>query len=293
MKERGRILIVGGNGFVGSTLARNLSQDYEVIATYQRRYTPIEGVHFIRAIGLDEKDQGRTLVLKTEPDVVIVCTGSNNLQWCEVDRNLRAVQSSHTGVPMDMVPAIDTIKAKIIYISSDYAFSGIDGNFMEDGKTLSNISLGKSKVATENFVMNRSLNHIVLRCAPLIGRGPMDHPSWIDQLREAIFSGKTASYSNKNFHNPVHISFLISAIRESIRLDLRNKIFHVGGLDKVSLYDCAKIISGFLGLDTHRVEVAGSSSQLVTSDFSLNLTETLRTLKLEPLSLKDSLELLK
>jgi len=44
MKQR--ILIIGGNGFVGSSLARSLSLNYTVHCTYRTTYTPIENVTF-------------------------------------------------------------------------------------------------------------------------------------------------------------------------------------------------------------------------------------------------------
>ncbi len=293
MKEREKILIVGGNGYVGSNIARSLAPDYHVIATYQRKYTPIPGVEFLRAVSLDDKDHAKALILRHDPKVVIVCTGTNDVNWADYDKNLRQVQISHSAVPMELTPPTDTLKAKFIYISSDYAFAGSDGNYEEDGKTLAVSNLGKSKVSTENFVINRSVNHIILRCAPLIGRGPMDHPSWIDQLRESLFCGRTVSFTKKSYHNPVHISFLTRVIQECLKHDLKNQIFHIGGLSKVSMFECAQILAASLDLDYTKIDSSDQLPQSLINDYSINLNQTLRALKLEPLSLQDSLELMK
>ena len=288
-----KILIIGGNGYVGSTLARAFASEYEVVCTYQSSFTPIKGATFMRTRNLDDKDIGKNLILGLDPQIVIYCGGSNDLQKTEDDRHAREMNIAHSTVATNLIPAVDTIKAKFIYISSDYIFSGIHGNFAEDDSTVPQTLLGKAKLGAENFIRGRSLNHLIFRCAPLIGRGNLDHPSWIDQLRESLVLGKKLELVSRTFQNPVHISFLVAAIREALIQEQKNKTFHIGGLSKVSPFEFAQIFAHFLKLDPELITAMDAEAHGVPNEYALNFTHTLNMLKLTPLHLEESLALTK
>ena len=277
---------------MGSALARALSHEHEVSCTFQADYTPIKGVEYHPVGRLDDKDAGRAFIQTVAPQIVICCTGSNDLIRAEDDRLARETLISHTGVPTTLNTASDSQKAKFIYISSDYIFSGTDGNFAEGDVTVPHSQLGKAKLSSENYIRGRSLNHLIIRCAPLIGRGPLDHPSWIDRIRENLTLGNPVTLPTKLIQNPVHISLLISVVKEAIDQELKNKTFHVGGLSKVSSFEFAQIFSQFLKLDTTLIRAPETESHS-TADYSLNISQTLATLHLKPLHLEESLELTK
>jgi dTDP-4-dehydrorhamnose reductase len=192
-----------------------------------------------------------------------------------------------------MLTAAEYLKAKYIYLSSDWVFSGLDGNFGESDTAIPFHALGKTKLGAENYIRSRSLNHIIIRCAPLLGRGTLDHPSWLDRLREAAVFGKPLSLSDRSIHNPVHIQELASLIDRIIEGDIRNKTLHLGGLTRISEYELALKIFETFGYSGKNLSPLKSGPESMTQDFTLNTTQTLRLLKTEPLLLEQSLDLLK
>ena len=293
MKSFQKILIVGGTGYVGSTIARALAKDHEVTCTFRNPYTPIKGVKYVFVSYLEVKDNGKNLINRVEPDAVIYCAGNNDPVYCELDANIQPSQVSHCSAAANLIPAIDTLKAKLIYISSDFIFSGTDGNFAESDTVIPTYQLGKSKSSAENFVGGRCMNHVIIRCAPLIGRGTIDHPSWIDKIREPLLRGKKIQVPSKVVHNPVHISALVDLIHKILENDLKNQTLHLGGLSKVSDLEFAQIFASQFSLDPALIEASDSGSQLGSSDYSLNFSESMKVIKFKPLPLEESLELLK
>ncbi len=290
MKSGQNVLIIGGTGFVGSTIARALAPHYNVTSTFNRPYSPIKGVNYLPYTNSGEVDHCKMVVIRAEPNVVIYCGGSNDWVYCE--QNLKMTQIAHSASASNMLSAADVFKPKYIYISSDAIFSGADGNYAESDTAIPSFQIGKSKLSSENYVRNRSLNHAIIRCAPLLGRGTLEHPSFIDQLRESILREKKVKYPTKSIHNPVHISILVQTVKKIIENDIKNKTLHVGGLSKVSMFELALMIATQQELNADWVEASDLEVSGTENDYSLNFTQTLRLLKTEPLFLEQSLDLL-
>jgi len=286
-----KVLIVGGNGFVGSSLSRLLIRHFQVFSTFHRSYTPIKNVIHIPLPPLTEKDACERLIQAVEPDVVVYCLGTNSEAEAELDP--RAAQSIHSGGLTHLMHAVDMIKAKFVYISSDYVFSGHEGNFGESDSTIPSSQLGKAKLGAENIIKTRSLNHLIIRCAPLLGRGTIDHESWLDHLREMVIKQRKVEMSSRVFQNPVHVSFLAEVLKKALERDLRNKFLHVGGLTKITPYELSHLYLKKIGLPTELVEPAETIGRNTSKiDYSLNFTETLKSIETEPLLLEQSLDLL-
>ena len=278
-----KILIVGGNGFVGSSLARALVKDHVVHCTYQKEYTPVPGVtyHLLAAVG--DKDKCKVIAYKVEPEIIIYCAGSNEPAMYEDDQF--KAQIIFSGGPGTMLSATEVLKSKFILISSDYVFAGNEGNYAESDNPNSFTQLGKAKVGGENYVRSRSLNHIVIRCAPLMGRGPIDHPSWLDVWRESLLLGKPIKVPGKIFHNPVPMQSLVDAINHVITTDMRNKTMHLGGLSKISVLEMATIFATQFGYNPELISASDEQTNTYY-DFSLNFSESLKLLQSEPLYLE-------
>jgi dTDP-4-dehydrorhamnose reductase len=291
MKSALSILIVGGNGFVGSALARGLAAQYSVFCTYQKEFTPIDGVTYLKNKTLNDKEDCKRQVHLANPQIIIYCAGIHDLIYCE--KESRHAQIGHSAGIGNILAASELIKSKFIYLSSDFVFSGVDGNFSEGDTAIPAYQLGKLKLGGENFVRSRASNHVIVRCAPLIGRGPLDHPSWIDQLRVNLLTGKGMKLEQHRLHNPVHVKSLVGVIQKIIEKEVRNKTLHWGGLNKVSLYDLAHLFAEHHHLDAQKIEATDADALAVASDYTLNFTQTLRLLQMEPLSLIQSLEMLK
>ena len=250
--------------------------------------TKLKDVNYIAFQGLTERDLCKSLMLATKPDVVIYAVGSNDIDSAE--RDSRTAQYQHTAGATYLQAASEGVKAKFVYLSSDTIFSGHAGNYAEEDITIPSSALGKAKMGAENHIRGRSLNYIIVRSAPLLGRGPLDHPSWVDRLRESALIKKKFKVSERLIRNPIHIGLLSEVISYSIEYDLKNKILHLGGLTKVSEHELALRISKANDIATENLEVLTTGRPDSIYDFSLNFSQTLTVCKYPILTLQQSME---
>lgn len=282
------VLIVGGNGFIGSSLTRDLAKDHKVYSTFNTRFTEVPGVTYLPT-NMNDKDSAKRTAFWAHPNVLIYCAGAYD--WKEAEQDEKITQAIHGGGPVNMVTGAEVFKPKIIYLSSDLVFSGKDGNFHEDDTTLPYLQLGKAQVTAETFVRSRSLNQVVLRVSSVLGRGPVDHPSWWDKLRLQISKGQPVKLSSRMIHNPVSVTAVTEAVRTIIDNDIRNQNLHLGGLDRVSEVETGKALAEYFGLNPDLIqEVETSASASSLNDFSLNFSKSLSILKMKPRSLLENIQ---
>lgn len=239
-------------------------------------------------MNMNDKDGAKRFAIMTHPNFVIFCAGTHD--WFEAEKEEKLTQAIHAGAPGNILTATEVFKSKFIYISSDLVFSGRSGNFHEDDTTIPFLTLGKAKLSAENYIRGKSLNHVIIRSAPLLGRGTVHHPSWWDRLRRALSMEQTIGLTHRMVHNPVHISRLVDTIRKVIEADIKNTVLHVGGNTRLSEYDLGVEIAKRFGFKEDLIQ--GGDAGGIKDDFSLNTTKSLLLAKLDPISLEKSLDLL-
>lgn len=290
MADKRKILIVGGTGYVGSSIAQFLAPKFEITCTYRKDFTPMDGVNYFGFGDISDKDKCKALMQKFAPDIVFYTAGGNDSVAAE--RDVPLTQYLHSTGPSVVMTAADYIKSKFIYISSDWVFAGTEGNYSETDTAMPYSQIGKAKLGAENYIRNRSGNHVIIRSAPLLGRGTLQHPSWLDVIREHQLSKKKISIPHKSKINPVHISQLLFLIEKVLEQDVKNKTFHLGGLTKTTPYEVAQAFLKKFNYDLKLIEKSDDHSSPQENDFSLNFTQSIRSFKTEPLLLEQSLDLL-
>jgi dTDP-4-dehydrorhamnose reductase len=240
-------------------------------------------------MNMNDRDGAKRFSIMTHPNFVIFCAGSND--WLEAEKDERLAQAIHAGGPGNILSATEVFKPKFIYLSSDLVFSGRSGNFHEDDTTIPFLTLGKAKLSGETYIRGKSLNHVIVRSAPLLGRGTVHHPSWWDRLRRTLSMEQSVTLSHRMVHNPVHISRLIETLKKVMEKDIKNAVLHVGGDTRLSEYDLGLAIAERYQFKTGLIR--GSEPVDDPDDFSLNTSKTLASLKMSTLSIEDSIERLK
>ncbi len=290
------VLIIGGSGFVGTQLALRLRETYKVYATYHHNPVSIPGVTFL-PFNIENRTWVKRIVYMSVPDVVIYCAGSNDLRWAE--KNQRGAERLHTVGPATVASATDVLQPKFILLSNSFLFDGHRGNYHEGDTVLPESSLGKAKLGGENQIRGKSLNYLIVRSAPLFGRGNGYNLSYFDKLRTSLARKKQVEAATDEIHNFAPISGFLDMMERLIETGIKNKVIHYGGLTKVSNYEFAQTFAQRFGFDPGLVlPMANNAKKLALTgessiqDYSLNSSFMVENLKLKPLLLEEGFDLI-
>jgi dTDP-4-dehydrorhamnose reductase len=285
------ILIVGGSGFVGSHLALRLRDEYKVMTTHFRHAQRIPGVTDY-PLSVHQLDWSKELLLDLQPDVILYAAGRHSPQWTEDPANARAMDLAHVAGPSTLVSNSQVMGTKFIYLSSPLVFDGARGNYHESDILMPSSPLGRAKVAGENSIKNRALNYLILRSAPLVGRGPAKNPTFLDQWLLAWGRGRAVELDDSIRHSYATIENFCDWVAQTLASGLKNKVLHFGGLSRVTEYELAHRLAERLEVSPTLLHRKKAPSEQSSLDYSLNTTASVRALEVQPLLLQQSLDLI-
>jgi dTDP-4-dehydrorhamnose reductase len=152
-----RLVIIGGNGQVGSDLAEVLRDADEDVVSVSRSELDIT-----QSSALREK------LSQYHPDVIINCSVYHPVDECENNPE-RSFAVNATAV-RDLALAAKDLQAAVVQFSSDYVFDGELGHSYKEGDTPTPVSVfGVSKLAGEQLLRAVLPCHFIIRTSGLYG----------------------------------------------------------------------------------------------------------------------------
>ncbi len=157
-----KILLLGGNGQVGTELQRSLAPlGAVVIAT--RTGTLVDGAGCETA-DFDAPDRLPALIERVAPDVVVNAAAYTAVDRAEDDRD--AAFRANAEAPDAIARACAMCDARLVHYSTDYVFDGSATRpYREDDATSPLGVYGASKLAGEHAIQASGAEHLILRTA--------------------------------------------------------------------------------------------------------------------------------
>lgn len=167
-----RIVLLGGNGLLGSSLMRRLASD------------PLFSVLRLDRNQLNLSDP--VLVDRTlqplEFDWLINCAAYTSVDDCEIQGGHAYLLNGHA--PGQIARLCAAKGARMLHFSTDYVFDGTKAGPYVENDPANPISVyGRSKLMGEGQVLAAHPDHIVIRLSWLFGPGRPNFPEWV--LRQA------------------------------------------------------------------------------------------------------------
>ena len=121
-----KILVTGATGLLGSACfcSSELFPNGEVVGTYHQK-THADYFH----LDLCSTDGSARLLDKINPDIVIHTAAAVNVKFCE--ENKEAAVAINVTATAHIAKWCEENKSRLIFISSDYVFSGQKDNYSE------------------------------------------------------------------------------------------------------------------------------------------------------------------
>lgn len=180
-----KIFIAGASGLVGGNCMRYFREmGAQVVGTYFSY--PAKDTVFYDTLQPNNPDNYD--IESFAPDVILHCGALTHVDYCEQNKEesyQKTVQSTQNLVDLSL-----RIGAKIVFISTDYIFDGIDGPYLETANPNPLSLYGIHKLEAENYVVSNCKNALVLRITNVYG----------DEERGKNFVSRIIEQAHNNQH---------------------------------------------------------------------------------------------
>ena len=245
-----KILIIGANGFTGRQILNDLSVHTQYKVTGCSLHPDIlpNDAGKYRFIETDIRNEAdiKRLFEEVQPDVVINCSALSVPDYCETHHE-EAYLTNVTAVSQ-LAVFCEEYKSRFIHLSTDFVF---DEKINEDAGLLYTEEdipapvnyYGYTKWKGEEKVAETCSSYAIVRVAIVYGRAlPGQHGNIVqlDVLSNAV-------------HHPIRLQHksvsAIDRIRHGFLVRLSNGIFHICGVECMSIAEIAYQVADYMGLD--------------------------------------------
>jgi dTDP-4-dehydrorhamnose reductase len=159
-----KVFIVGASGLVGGNCLQHFSEKgWEVKGSYFSY--PVEGTVFFNT--LEPNHPNNFDIRSYHPDVIVHCGALTHVDYCEAhpeeSYEKTVVSTQH------LIAIANQCKAKLVYLSTDYVFDGVDGPYTEDAPVNPLSVYARHKLEAEQLVLKTVEHALVLRVTNVYG----------------------------------------------------------------------------------------------------------------------------
>lgn len=262
-------IVIGASGLIGSALLYELQkQSKSVIGTYNSK--PSDGL-----VKLDLLSEFESIIEDFRPNVIYLPASLTYVNYCEIHEeesylaNVKAVDR--------LVIIANKVKAKLVFLSSDYVFDGKAVSAYREDDAPSPINIyGKHKHQAEKLVKLLS-DYLIIRTSSAYGYDK-NRKNFVYQLIDSNESGNKFKVFKDQVVTPTFSDDLAKTIITLVNKQIKG-VFHIAGPKMLNRYDFANLICDIFSLDKNLIEPIHSENSLVNRP----LYSPLRIAKIEKL----------
>jgi dTDP-4-dehydrorhamnose reductase len=235
-----KVLIVGASGLVGSHCYQFfMSKGFECIGTHINYVTPNTVYFNPSSSDFDKNIQSLNFV----PDIIVHCGALTNVDYCE----LHPEESYESTVlsAINLASYCKNSNCKLVYLSTDYVFDGLEGPYGEDSAVNPINVYGQHKLMAENYLRGLG-NFIIARITNVYGEEARAK-NFIERLLIWLQTNenKVISLPYDQFATPIYAGD-IARMLFNLLIDNKFGIYHLSSTDYYTRYQlAAKIKASF------------------------------------------------
>lgn len=251
-----KVLITGANGLLGTKLVEELVERGEnFLATSKGDsrfgeevpYTPMD---------VTSSEEVEEVILAFKPEIVIHTAAMTQVDDCEQQQDL-CYNLNVTAVE-NIVKACKKAKSFLIHLSTDFIFNGKKGPLSENEEPDPVNYYGKTKLQSEELVMNSKINWAIVRTVLVYGvTKNMSRSNIILWVKKSLEEGKEIQVVDDQYRTPT----LAEDLAAGCLLIAENKakgIFNISGKDFLNPYEMAIKTAKFFKLNSALIKKTNS-----------------------------------
>ena len=255
-------IIFGGSGQLGKNLSSVFPEAVPYSHSSENRKADITNFEQLKEIFESEK-----------PEFVINASAFTNVDACESEKE-RAFAVNSLGV-MNIESLCREYSSKLIHFSTDYVFSGNEGQYSEGSVPDPINYYGFSKSIGDAYALSLP-SSLVIRTSGVYGYGK-NFPRFVyDNLN----AGRTVNVI-EGYYSPITTELLARSVKYLIEHDKNiSSILNIAG-ERISRFDLAKAIATTFGFNSDLIVKAQKLSNMKALrpyDSSLNISKAKRVI---------------
>lgn len=243
-----RILITGASGLLGSNLAGDLADDFEVTGVVHRHTVELPGVE-LRTVDLSQAGSAGELIDAARPELVIHCAAAAQVDECERDPEM-AMRLNRDMAGLVAAAARDA-GARLIHISTDAVYDGQEGGYREADPPRPVNHYGRSKLDGEAAVRQAHPGALIVR-TNLFGWNLPHKRNLSEWFLARMRRGDECPGFTDVWFSPILVNQLGQLLLELAESEAQG-ILHVGGGSCLSKYEFGVKLAAAFGLDQELV----------------------------------------
>jgi dTDP-4-dehydrorhamnose reductase len=288
-----RLLIIGASGFIGQHLLQRLQSfpEHEVSGTYHAAMPQIQGCSWHQVDVTDPEQLGEVFQL-ARPEMVVHLAAMADVNQCQ-RMPQRASEINVRGAE-HIAKLCALHRAKLLFLSTEYVFSGDQGYYREDDSPQPTTHYGQTKWEAEQAVAREAEWWSILRTSLVYG-WPMaaNRSNLVTRLLDSLRSGRPFYGYTDMYRSPVYVEDVVEGIIKLVQGDYPG-VYHVAGPEWVNIGEFARAVAEVFDLNQDMLMLTPTPAEEVDSPrprrLGLDSTRTLRLLGIQPLDMVSGLK---
>lgn len=238
------IMISGSTGLVGSRVIELLKDDFNFIQL------------LAKDVDITDSQKVSNFINEKDFDIFLHLAAYTNVNGAEIEKDL-AYKINADGTKNVFDSVINKNK-KIIYISTDFVFSGNDKNKIYTEVDSPNPSgiYGKSKLKGENIVKDKGM---IVRISYPYRAYFEEKKDFVSSIKSILENGQEINVVTDSVFTPTFIDDIAYGLKNLLN-NFDTKIYHLVGSMGLSPYEAVKLIANKFNLNSNLVKPTTFSS---------------------------------
>jgi dTDP-4-dehydrorhamnose reductase len=256
-----KILITGANGLLGQKLVEQLVQqgNFEVIAT-GRGPSRLSGSGFTyQTLDIENEQEVEATLADLNPEVIIHGAAMTHVDECE--KHQEACYRANVLATKYLIAAAEKIQSHFIFVSTDFIFSGLDGQnpYTEEALADPVNYYGQTKLDGEELLQRSSLKWAIARTVLVYGlANDLSRSNIILWVKSSLEAGKQIQVVDDQVRTPTLAEDLAAGCILMAEQGATG-IFNISGSELLTPYQMAMETADYFGLDKSLINQTDST----------------------------------
>jgi dTDP-4-dehydrorhamnose reductase len=241
------ILIVGGSGFLGYYLIKQLKDNNNLYCYINRTLFKDDSLTTVK-FNLKNKIKLKKFILKYKIDLIINLSSIASVDICEKFK--KKAYKTHVTIPRILSKIAKLLNIKVVHISTDHLFNGKSRTSYSEKSLVNPLNYyAKTKKYSEKEILISKKN-LILR-TNFFGDNKINKNSFSDKIIFNLKKKKTIHLWSDVYFSPMHIKYLCIVIEFLINKNEKG-IYNISTA-KISKYKLGFLIAKKLKLDFKKI----------------------------------------